>query len=63
VGSSRDPRCPTCPPLPRPVGFRNDRGGGFTNGLSEAGGWEEFRDVLPNRASNSATLSINAEIT
>jgi len=46
-----NPRSPGCFPGLRPEARRNDRGGGFTN-TSELGGFEEFCEFFPNRASN-----------
>ena len=43
------------------MGFRSDFGAGFAR-PSLLGGFEEFREFLPNRASNSATRTANAEI-
>ncbi len=45
----------------RPELRRNDRGGGFTN-ASELGGFDEFCEFLPSRASNWATRAAKAEI-
>jgi hypothetical protein len=61
-GSNRNPRSPGCLPGLRPVFFRSDLGGGLTN-ASEDGGFDEFCEFLPSRASNSATRAVNAAIT
>jgi hypothetical protein len=44
---------PACPPGLRPLRLRSDFGAGLTN-PSELGGFEEFFDVCPSRASSSA---------
>lgn len=52
-----------CPPLPlpglRPIERHSDRGAGLAN-PSELGGFEELREFLPSRASNSSIRAINA---
>jgi hypothetical protein len=53
---------PCCPPARRPDFFRNDRGGGLAN-PSDDGGFDEFREVSPNRRSNSPTRTVNVSIT
>jgi len=57
--TSRNPGSPGCLPGLRPEARRSDRGAGFTN-ASELGGFEEFCEFFPNRASNSPTRAANS---
>ena len=49
-----EPGCPGCPPGRRPLLPRSDFGVGLTNGESDDGGFEEFRELMPRRRRNSA---------
>ena len=49
-----EPGCPGCPPGFRPLVRRSDLGAGLTNGESDDGGFEEFRELMPRRRHNSA---------
>ena len=55
-GSNRNLWSPRCL---RPDARRSDRGGGFTN-ASELGGFDEFCEFLPSRASNCVTRVENS---
>ena len=56
-----DPGAPGCLPARRPDLVRNDFGGGLAR-PSDDGGFDEFRELSPNRRSNSATRAVNAAI-
>ena len=52
------PLCPGWPPRLRPDGFRF--GLAATFGGSDEGGFEEFREFIPSRASSSATRAMSS---
>jgi energy-coupling factor transporter ATP-binding protein EcfA2 len=55
TSASVEPGCPGCPPGLRPLLPRSDLAAGFANGESDDGGLDEFCELCPSRALNSAT--------
>jgi hypothetical protein len=54
TSANLEPGFPRCPPGRRPLSPRSDFGVGLTNGESDDGGFEEFRELMPRRRHNSA---------
>lgn len=53
------PGWPACFPARRPLARRKDLGAGLAY-PSDDGGFDEFREFFPTRASNSETRSVSA---